>query len=314
MSSKVSPKVSVIVPIFNVEKYIERCALSLFEQTLDEIEYIFVNDATPDLSIDRLLSVINQYQNRKDNIKIVHHKSNMGLPSARKTGIQYATGEYIYHCDSDDWCEADMLRQMYVHAISQNADICICDYWKADDNHKYPVSIGESSRLLSGPVWNKLVHRRLYENDIVYPVHNKAEDGALMMQLSYFAESIVYLHVPLYNYYYNPSSICSAITKEACKVKLFQEVANVELRENFLIDHGASLNFRSEITMMKYYAKMNLFPVISDKEIYDLWRKTYPNLASEIYSDSCISIRVKISYALVQFKLFSLYKFIKKFL
>ncbi len=101
----VNEKVSIIVPIYNVEKYIERCAVSLFEQDFEDIEYIFVNDCTPDNSVEILEKVIEKYPNRKSHLKIVHHKENKGLGSARNTGLEQATGNYILHIDSDDWCE-----------------------------------------------------------------------------------------------------------------------------------------------------------------------------------------------------------------
>ena len=97
------PKVSVIVPVYGVEKYIERCARSLFEQTLDDMEFIFVDDCTKDESIEVLKRVIDLYPVRKDQVKIIHHAVNKGLSRARETGVNAATGDYIGHCDSDDW-------------------------------------------------------------------------------------------------------------------------------------------------------------------------------------------------------------------
>lgn len=90
-------KVSVIVPVYKVEKYIERCARSLFNQTLDDIEYIFVDDCSPDRSIEILNQVIGDYPRRKDQVQIIHHASNQGLALARQTGLKAATGEYIAH-------------------------------------------------------------------------------------------------------------------------------------------------------------------------------------------------------------------------
>ena len=94
------PFVSVIVPIYGVEKYIERCARSLLEQTIENIEYIFVNDCTKDNSIAILESVIKEYPHREHQVRIIHHGTNKGLPQARKTGLLNAHGEYIAHCDN----------------------------------------------------------------------------------------------------------------------------------------------------------------------------------------------------------------------
>ena len=93
------PKVSVIIPVYGVEKYIERCARSLFEQTLNDIEFIFVNDYTPDNSIDILKNTLSKYPNRKYQVRIINQPRNMGAAQARKNGILAATGEFVIQCD-----------------------------------------------------------------------------------------------------------------------------------------------------------------------------------------------------------------------
>ena len=135
------PKLSVVIPVYGVEKYIERCARSLFEQTLDDIEYIFVNDCTKDRSIDILNAVINDYPARKEQVRIVHHEKNKGLPFARQSGWQVATGEYIANCDSDDWVALDFYEIMYNEAIEKNADMVVSDYILVE---------GESKRQMCG--------------------------------------------------------------------------------------------------------------------------------------------------------------------
>ena len=121
--------VSIIVPIYNVEKYIERCIRSLFEQTMDDVEYIFVDDCTPDQSMAILRHLMEEYEFRNLNIKIISHEHNKGLPSARNTGLAAATGDYIFHCDSDDWMEKDAMEKMYQAAQANQADIVWCDWF-----------------------------------------------------------------------------------------------------------------------------------------------------------------------------------------
>ena len=122
-------KVSVIVPIYKVERFIARCAESLLNQTLQEIEYIFVNDATPDGSMDILKETIARYPSRADSCHIVEHEVNKGLPSARNSGLAVARGEYVFHCDSDDFVEPTMFEDMYKAAIESSADIVRCDWY-----------------------------------------------------------------------------------------------------------------------------------------------------------------------------------------
>lgn len=122
-------KVSVIVPVYGVEKFVGRCIYSLMRQTLDCIEYIIVDDCTPDSSMNIIKSVVESYQNRKDCVKYIKHNINRGLPSARNTGLQAATGKYVFHCDSDDFVEPDMLEQLYNKAEKEQADIVWCDWY-----------------------------------------------------------------------------------------------------------------------------------------------------------------------------------------
>lgn len=121
--------VSVCIPVYGVEKYIERCARSLFEQTMtDGIEFIFVNDCTKDKSIEILEQVLSEYPHRMEQVKIIHHEKNEGLVAARNTGLKHATGDYIIHCDSDDWVDLNMYETMYNKAVETDADVVYCSF------------------------------------------------------------------------------------------------------------------------------------------------------------------------------------------
>ena len=130
-----TPKVSVIIPVYNVEKYMEKCCRSLFGQTLENMEFIFVDDCTPDNSISVIESVLQEYPQRKSQVKITHHDKNRGLPSARNTGLGLAQGNYIIHCDSDDWVAPFMYEKMYARAVAENADIVWCDILAVYSSH-----------------------------------------------------------------------------------------------------------------------------------------------------------------------------------
>ena len=119
------PKISVIVPVYNVEKYIDRCMESLLNQTLRDIEIILVDDGSLDSSGIRC-----DYYGDKDKRVRVVHKKNEGLGKARNSGLDIATGEFISFIDSDDFIERDMLERLYVEAKDNNADTCYCSYSK----------------------------------------------------------------------------------------------------------------------------------------------------------------------------------------
>ena len=122
-------KVSVIIPVYNVASYIERCARSLFGQTLREMEFIFVDDSSPDRSIQIVREVLKEFPHRVHQVKFLRNEQNKGLPAARINGLRVATGEYVYRCDSDDYLEPDVLETMYRAAKANDADIVWCDWF-----------------------------------------------------------------------------------------------------------------------------------------------------------------------------------------
>lgn len=213
--------VSVIVPLYNVEKYIEKCATSLFEQTLKEnIEFIFVDDCCTDNSLNILTDIIAKYPQRSSSIKILHHNQNKGLAAARNTGYAAASGQYIIHCDSDDWVAPNMYECLLVKAEAEKADVVFCDYIGVY-KHKQ-ITFRQSttndpsailSKLLDGTlhngVWNKLIHRSLYEhlNMLWQDGVNMWEDVSIIPRLIYFAKNISYVNKPLY--FYNQTNASS---------------------------------------------------------------------------------------------------------
>lgn len=205
--------VSVIVPIYNVENYIERCAISLLEQTLDDIEFIFVDDNSPDKSVEILRNVLQRYPSRLEKVKIVHHNENLGLAMARETGFRHSSGSYIIHCDSDDWVDKEMYEAMYRTAKNEQADIVVCDYIAeyARKSICFPQNCATETekfvcQLLSGQlhnaVWNKLVSRDLY---LQVPFLWKAgcnmwEDVSVIPRLAFYANQISYIPKGFYHY------------------------------------------------------------------------------------------------------------------
>lgn len=165
------PKVSIIIPVYGVEKYIERCIRSLFEQTLRDIEYIFIDDCTPDKSVEILKRVLEEYPQRKSQVVIHRMEKNSGQAAVRKWGMLNATGEYVIHCDSDDWVDVHMYEEMYNKAIEEDADVVVCDFCSTDcENEQYSKGLISKERenvivdvllwRIAGCLWNKLVRRK----------------------------------------------------------------------------------------------------------------------------------------------------------
>lgn len=198
--------ISVLVPVYMVERYIEKCVRSLFEQTMtDGVEFIFVNDASKDRSINILNELIEQYPLRKSQVRLVNHPENMGLAIARITALKHAKGEYVLNLDSDDYFETDMLECMYSTAKNENAEIVVADHYFSYKNREIynhcPLDT-EKNRLISNlicnksgvgrMVWNKLIKRELYDKYSVAPLPgvNIGEDLIVTAQLLFHVNSI----------------------------------------------------------------------------------------------------------------------------
>lgn len=220
------PKISVLIPVYNVEKYVKRCIISVLNQTMQEgIEVIIVNDCTPDRSMEIIREVLrtNLIENGMT-VRIVGHDTNRGSAAARNTAMSYATGDYVIHVDSDDYVETDMLEKMYTKAMETDADIVFTDNWNEYiDKHVYMVAnYSESHRELLGNVirgrcnslWNKLIRRSLYiVNHIKWSEgHDMAEDYTVMVPLCFTAHKVVYIPHAYYHYVqYNSSSITKRV-------------------------------------------------------------------------------------------------------
>jgi len=257
-------KISVIVPIYGVEKYIEKCAVSLFEQSMGNIEFIFVNDKTKDNSINILEEVINRYKYLKSRVKVVEHEKNMGLAGARNTGLNYARGEYIIHLDSDDWVDSNLYEKMYFIAKEENADIVCCNFKLIHKSYMEELKFTKNSNnflnlnelnfgLLYSSVCNKMVKRELYSKNNLkfFPGLNMWEDVGMMSRLRYHCEKVVFLDENLfYNYNkLNETSIVSVPKEE----NIVQQIKCANLLDEYFSSKFGDYNLA--IYYLKFMAK-----------------------------------------------------------
>lgn len=295
-------KISVIIPIFKVRNFIERCVCSLFEQTLQDVEYIFVDDASPDDSIEILKSCIERYPERKDQVTILTHEQNKGLPAARNTGLAVATGEYVFHCDSDDFVEKDMLEEMYNAAKSADADMVYCDFYLSfEKNERYmsnPVyqTVEDMFRLglLGGNmkynVWNKLVKRSLYtDNDIWFPAGHAMGEDMTMIRLAACAKSVAYVPKAFYHYVKLNANAYSATMSERHKIDIrFNVDQTVEFLEK---KFGHSLD--KEIAFFKLNTKLP-FLITDDATQYEVWKEWWSEANKYICENKQQPLRTRL--------------------
>jgi glycosyltransferase involved in cell wall biosynthesis len=287
------PKISVIVPVYNAAQHIERCARTLFEQTLNDLEYVFVDDCSTDQGIDRLKQIVEEYPERKQSVKIIVHDKNSGVATARNTGLKYASGEYIGWADSDDWVEFEMFEQLYYAVTINNADIVWCDYYmnypeREERSNEFcnPEPVDCIKKLLSGEImgamWNKLVRRSLYDDHhIKFPDGlNMIEDLRVSIEFYCNASKVVYLGNALYHYVQRFNRVTA---ENLSKTKPNWEwIENVKGIERYLEQKGLD-HFDNLLINRKITAKLNI--IVQNTQLKDLkkWREIFTETNGKIW-------------------------------
>ena len=286
------PKVSVVIPVYNVEPYIERCLHSLFNQTLKDIEYIFVNDCSSDASVSKIYDILSLYPNRNCQTKILNHTHNMGVAAARTTGIKAATGDYIIHCDPDDYIELDMYEKMYSRATDLDVDIVVCHFWLERCGHrelKTPFYDNTPQKCLKNmckrkeqagvrTIWNKLVRRELIFKYDIFPYKNidYGEDFNCVVRFFYYAKSINVIKDPLYHYSQRYNSIsASPINAKVLKM----QICNIDLICQFLQQHNRG-KYKEFCNHLKFLLKQEYKTFFNEKERewFNLYRESHRDI------------------------------------
>lgn len=298
-----SHHLSTIVTIYNSSRYISSCIRSLFEQTLDDIEYIFVNDATPDDSIKILKAAIDDYPTRKPSVKIINLEQNRGVSNARRIGIQNATGEYVIHCDSDDWIDKDMYERLYHKAKETDADIVGCNFrhefanMQYDFHQQYADTMNENiSRLINGRIFpslcTSLTRRSLItDNKLSFPEGlNMGEDLFFNLQLYLHARKIVSMDWAPYHYRHTEDSSCVQKTRKS----IDSDIAISGLIEKLMKEQHLYEEYAQDIEFRKFFSKLPLEQNLDNKENYQEWLNIYPETNKHIWQYKQLSWKQKL--------------------
>lgn len=262
--------ISVIVPAYNAEKYIDRCMQSIHDQTMIDIEIIVVDDG----STDGTWALLQTWQEKDERVKTIHQE-NQGLSGARNTGLQLATGEYIFFIDSDDWLVRDTFDKLINKQKETEADIVACGFrWVYEDGRSLPFTEnkefcvnGEEAvqemilgRTLCSVVWNKLYKRELFIGES-FPPGKKNEDEFITYRLLYKAKKVAYVGECLYEYFQNDNGLMSNIYRE----QNYDQLDALWERSNWLRAQGkrhlASLSDIELLNHVKYlYRAENVKP------------------------------------------------------
>ena len=335
------PKVSIIVPVYKVEKYLRRSMDSLVNQTLDGVEIICINDGSP----DNCLSILKEYKEKypQKNIVIID-KKNEGVWKGRFDGIKAATGEYIGFTDSDDYITLDYAEKLYNAAKSNNSDISVSGYYRVDTDteHVYSTEMTgfkdkhidmkknpEDILSINTALWNKLYKAEILKNMKNLDNPPRILDDMMFLLLVYLnTKTISFIDDPLYYYMVRQDSIMSQIKKEQIEStqnamieikKIYEKDENgKDLLE--VIDTMAFLHFGLSLMFRMSSDKKNFKRILKENREYlnkefPLWRKSkYLNISYAIKHKSNLKVAImKKVYVIHAYRPFlAFYKFILK--
>lgn len=276
------PKVSIIVPFYNVEGYIEKCLETLVNQTLQEIEIILVNDGSKDRSINIVQKFLQRYPD-----KIVYlEKENGGLSDARNFGILHSKGEYIAFLDSDDYVEKGMYQKMYELAKKENSDMVQCNfYWEYPDKRKIGkmIEYDNKNKMLENArveAWNKLIKREILEKaNIQFPKGYQYEDVEFTYKLIPFIERVSFIKEPLVHYIQREGSISNSQNERTMEIfDVLEHVIDFYKENNIYNKYSTEL----EYIYVRYAFCSSLRRImkipneeLKDKLIEETWKKVH---------------------------------------
>lgn len=280
-----SVKVSILVPFYKVEKYVGRCVDSLFSQTYTNIEYVFVNDCTPDNSME----VINEYIDKygvSDKCRMIVHEQNQGISASRNDCLDNMTGDYFLFVDSDDYIDKDMVELLVDAAVKENADISGCGYIEEYADHsvkhpqKYTNDHNEMMRAITlltikGVMWKLLVRSSIvtdHREEVRFiPDRNMVDDYLFCCQIFYYAQRFAGVDRCMYHWIqYNPNNYTHTTI-----FAVESQAAAIRKTEEFYKEKGVYDVVKDELLQRKFISKL---PLLLDKECFEVkrWRKLFP--------------------------------------
>lgn len=302
-------KVSILVPVYGVEKFIEKCVRSLMEQTYEDIEYIFVDDCSPDKSVEILENVVKQYD--RDEVTVIRHEKNKGVGATRRTALLSATGDYILYADSDDYLETDAVSKLVDEAILTGADVVRMNFYTewtntrkpyygqwTENAHEYTQMLLSASTM-PGLVLH-LINKNLFTDNELLPIEgvNMGDDFVLTPRLCYHANKIAQIKEPLYHYLQTNSSSYTTVFNR----KKVEDLKNVSKILHDYFEHDEILVHALNDGMWQKKVEMMLD---CDSQYYPLVDElpTYSSLSTK-----SMNIQQKLAAPMVAHKMWKMLK------
>ncbi|WP_455671778.1 glycosyltransferase family 2 protein [Phocaeicola sp.] len=302
--------VSILIPVYKVELYIEKCATSIFSQTYENIEYVFVDDCSTDNSIVKLEEVIQRYPQRKNQIKLISNPENVGIAKVRDILLANATGKYLLFIDSDDWVGDTMIEDLVKKAEATDADIVCCDliyeyphgsvyysFYPRIDNMEYLKDI--SLDILKTYLVLLFTKRDLYvANRLSFNAGiNVCEDFIMYNRLFLYAGKIEHLQVAYYHYFRGNPNSYTVLSMQ----NILDRIKAIGIVEQFFISNGLFDKLGKSLKRKKFETKKE-FIVNPKFRNFDKWRNTFPE-SNYSWRNSNIGTRNKLACLLVSLHL-----------
>lgn len=284
--------ISVIIPVYGTEKYLEKCLDSVINQNLKniEIEIIVINDASQDNSIE----IIKEYMKKDKRIILINKEKNEGLSSARNSGIKRSTGKYLFHLDSDDWIDRNCLQEL-CNLTKDNPDMIIADYCLDYDNGKkkylqgQPREINNNISCIKNICYSKavpyisgkLIKRDLYIKNNILHIDgvNLGEDLAVILRLLFFSNKVKKLNKSFYHYFQNSQSI----TKKETNIKNIEDIVQVlDMNREFFLEKYSDLLPEIDTLYFNHLSRHLLNSKLEDNVLYEEKLKDALNLVKKI--------------------------------
>lgn len=289
------PEVSLIIPIYNAERFLERCLNSLFTQSLTNIEYLFVDDCSTDNSIEVLEKTLNNYLEKREQVKLIRHKINKGVAASRNSGLENATGKYVGWVDADDYVDAKMFEKMFSIAEINQADLMWCNYFNVsfegkikEVKQKYEEDAptyakGLILNTVQGNIWNKIIKRSLFEEHKIKFIEglDVAEDYNVLFKILHFSRNIIHLNESLYYYCHNnPDSL----SKQLNSRRIYQALGNAKDMIKFIQDKNVDIYSENELNRFKFLSKRKLLLSLKIDD-FKSWSIVFPESNYLVNSD-----------------------------
>lgn len=295
-------QISIIIPVYRAEQHIARCCESLFVMDCKEVEYLFINDASPDRSMEIVKNVLSRFPARSSQVRIINQEENKGVACARNTGLNEALGKYVAFVDADDFIEPDMFSKMYQTAENYQTDIVGCDWYLEFEHSRRQLKQSLCHHpqeclkaMLAGEMrwflWAFLIRRELYTANQLYFIDGAdiGEDMFMLIRCFSYARSYKHIEEPLYHYVrYNSESLtCITPKKQMDMVK-----QNVDAVADFLNGRFPDI-FRKDLCMMKLNVKFPLL-ITDETACYKVWKECFPEANSFIWENKKQAFRNKV--------------------